>query len=96
MSRLVAAMVVALAIAVAAGSASAAPPITCGRISNGKYVVKSHGASCSFAIRYAKAFMAHRTQPARYKCKRYSADVPAYCIGSGKYKRRYFFASKPS
>jgi hypothetical protein len=83
-----------VALALAAGTASAAPPITCGKYKG--YVVKSHTASCAFAFRSIKAFMAHRTQPPLYKCKRYSADVPAYCLGTGKYKRRYFFASKPS
>jgi hypothetical protein len=91
-TRAVIAALVVLAFATA--SASAAPPITCGKYKG--YVVKSHGASCSFAIRSVKAYMAHRTQPSLYKCKRYSADVPAYCLGTGKYKRRYFFASKSS
>jgi hypothetical protein len=92
-SRLALAVLIGLALATSATTAYAKPPITCGKV--GKYVVKSHIASCSFAIRSVKAFMAKSTQPPRYKCKRYSGDVPAYCLGTGKYKKRYFFASKP-
>ena len=75
----------------------ALPPITCGRItvSGVRYIVRSHGPSCTTAIRGVKQFMAHRTSPRFYKCKRYGGDIPAYCIGATpKYKRRYFFASK--
>ena len=73
------------------------PPITCGRITvaRARYVVRSHGPSCTTAIRGVKGFMAHGTSPRFYKCKRYGGDVPAYCIGSvAKYKKRYFFANK--
>jgi hypothetical protein len=91
----------ALAAAVLTGAlvapAAAAPPITCGRISYGgqRYVVKTHGPTCTTAIKGVKGFMAHHTSPRYYRCKRYGADIPAYCIGAiEKYKRRYFFASK--
>jgi hypothetical protein len=91
-SRIGVVVLVGLALAIAATSAYAKPPITCGKVDG--YVVKSHTASCGFAIRSIRAFMAKRTQPPLYKCKRYSGSVPAYCTGTGKYKRRYFFASK--
>jgi hypothetical protein len=73
------------------------PPITCGRITmkSRRYVVKTHGPSCTTAITGVKGFMAHRTSPRFFKCKSYGGDIPAYCVGSiPKYKRRYFFASK--
>jgi hypothetical protein len=78
-------------------TAPAYPPVTCGRMSYAglRYVVKSHGPSCPFAFRYLKAFMSHRTSPRLFKCRRYGANIPAYCVGSGKYAKRYFFASKP-
>jgi hypothetical protein len=96
MRRLFAVAALGAALAFTA-SATAVPPITCGPVKlNGKrYVVKSHISSCTFAIRGVKAFVAHRTSPALFKCKRYGADIPAYCIGTGKYKKRYFFAGKP-
>jgi plastocyanin len=82
-------------------SASAAaldyPPITCGRISykSKRYVVKTHGPSCTTAIKGVNGYMAHRTSPRFYKCKSYGGDIPAYCIGAiAKYKKRYFFANK--
>jgi hypothetical protein len=92
--------VILVAVAAAllvATAASAYPAITCGRISYGgqAYVVKSHGPSCTFAIRGVKAYLAHRTSPRLFKCRRYGANIPAYCTGTGKYSKRYFFASKP-
>ena len=86
-----------LVAAITASSAAAYPPITCGQITvaGTRYVVRTHGPSCTTAIRGVKGFMAHRTSPRLFKCKRYGGDVPAYCIGSiPKYKRRYFFANK--
>jgi plastocyanin len=77
--------------------APAYPPITCGRvtISGTRYVVRSHGPSCTTAIRGVKGFIVHRTSPRFYRCKRYGGDVPAYCTGAiAKYKNRYFFANK--
>jgi hypothetical protein len=59
-----------------------------------RYVVKSHGPSCPFAIRGLKGYMAHRTSPRLFKCRRYGANIPAYCVGTGKYSKRYFFATK--
>jgi hypothetical protein len=87
--------VAALALATAA-TAAAAPPITCGRISHGgaRYVVKSHASSCPFATRSLRSFMADRTSPPLFRCRRYGPNIPAYCIGSGKYSKRYFFATK--
>jgi hypothetical protein len=73
------------------------PAITCGRvaISGTKYTVKAHGPSCTTAISGVKGFMAHKTSPRFYKCKRYGGDIPAYCTGAvPKYSKRYFFASK--
>jgi hypothetical protein len=95
-TRFAAGAVIGLALATAA-AATAAPPITCGQMSYGavRYVVKSHGSSCPFAIRSLKAFMAHRTSPRLFGCRRYGANIPAYCVGTGKYARRYFFATKP-
>jgi hypothetical protein len=95
MTRFAAGAAAALALATA-GTAAAAPPITCGRISHGgvRYVVKSHGPSCPFATRNLKAFMANRTSPRLFKCRRYGANIPAYCVGTGKYSKRYFFATK--
>jgi hypothetical protein len=92
-----AALVAALLTAATASTALAYPPITCGRITVGgtRYVIRTHGPSCTTAIRGVKGFMAHRTSPRFFKCKRYGGDVPAYCVGSlPKYKRRYFFANK--
>ncbi len=91
--------VAALACVLAAPAAAGPryPPITCGRITVGgkRLVVKTHGPSCTTAIKGVKGFMAHRTSPRFFKCKSYGGDIPAYCIGSiPKYKRRYFFASK--
>jgi hypothetical protein len=96
MSRAILPAAIALALAVSA-TASAYPAITCGRMSyDGQhYVVKSHGPSCPFAIRSLKTYMAHRTSPRLFKCRRYGANIPAYCVGAGKYSKRYFFASKP-
>ena len=96
MTRLAAGAAAALALA-AAATAAAAPPITCGRMSYGSvsYVVKSHGSSCPFAMRSLKAFMAHRTSPRLFECRRYGANIPAYCVGTARYSRRYFFATKP-
>lgn len=73
------------------------PPITCGHIKYGgkRLLVKTHGPSCTTAIRGVKGFMAHHTSPRYYKCKSYGGDIPAYCVGSiAKYAKRYFFASK--
>jgi hypothetical protein len=85
-------------IAAAAKSSSLRyPPITCGRITvkSTRYVVKTHGPSCTTAIRGVKGFMATHTSPRFYKCRSYGGDIPAYCIGAiEKYKRRYFFANK--
>lgn len=81
----------------ASASAMRYPPITCGRITfNGKrYVVKTHGPSCTTAIRGVKEWMGHHKSPRYYKCKTYGGDIPAYCIGAvEKYKKRYFFANK--
>jgi hypothetical protein len=88
---------IALALVVAS-TARAYPAITCGRMSYGgqHYIIKSHGPSCPFAIRNLKAYMAHRTSPRLFKCRRYGANIPAYCVGTGKYSKRYFFASEPS
>jgi hypothetical protein len=88
---------VAVAAAVAAPTVSAYPAITCGRISVGgqTYIVKSHGPSCSFAIHGLREYMAHKTSPRLYKCRRYGANIPAYCLGTGKYSKRYFFLTKP-
>jgi hypothetical protein len=97
--RRLTALIAALGVmaVVAAAPVSAYPAITCGRISVGgqSYVVKSHGPSCSFAIRGLKAYMAHKTSPRLYKCRRYGANIPAYCIGTSKYSKRYFFLTKP-
>lgn len=60
-----------------------------------RYVVKSHGPSCPFAIRNLRAYIARRTSPALFKCRRYGVNIPAYCVGTRKYSKRYFFASKP-
>jgi hypothetical protein len=90
-------LVAALAVAlISAATASAYPPVTCGGMSYAgkRYVVKSHGPSCPFAFRGLRAYMAHRTSPRLFKCRRYGANIPAYCIGTGKYSKRYFFASK--
>jgi hypothetical protein len=91
----------ALAAAVLTGllsaPASAYPAITCGRITvkSTRYVVKSHGPSCTTAIRGVKGYMTNHASPRFYKCRSYGGDIPAYCIGAvAKYKRRYFFASK--
>ena len=94
-TALIAALVMTAIVAPA--PASAYPPITCGRISVGgqRYIVKSHGPSCPVAIAGVKAFMARKTSPRLYKCRRYGASIPAYCIGTGKYSKRYFFATKP-
>jgi plastocyanin len=73
------------------------PPITCGRITfnRKRYVVKTHGPSCTTAISGVKGWMAHHRSPRYYRCKTYGGDIPAYCIGAiEKYKKRYFFASK--
>jgi hypothetical protein len=96
MSRAILPAAIALALAVSA-TASAYPAITCGRMSYAgqPYIVKSHGPSCPFAIRSLKAYMSHRTSPRLFKCRRYGANIPAYCVGAGKYSKRYFFASKP-
>jgi hypothetical protein len=78
-------------------ASAAAPPITCGHITfnRRRYLVKTHGPSCTTAIKGVKGYMAHHTSPRFYKCKTYGGDIPAYCIGAiEKYKRRYFFASK--
>ena len=91
------ALVAAVVTGLLAATALAYPPITCGRITaDGKrWVVKTHGPSCTTAIRGVKGFMAHHTSPRFYKCKSYGGDIPAYCVGAiEKYKRRYFFASK--
>lgn len=82
---------------VLASSAVAAPPITCGRVTlaGKRYVVKSHGPSCTTAINGVKGYVAKRTSPRYYKCRSYGGDIPAYCVGDiAKYKRRYFFATK--
>jgi hypothetical protein len=96
LKRALGALTIAVALALAM-SASAYPPVTCGRMSydGTRYVVKSHGPSCPFAISGLKAYMAHRTSPRLFKCRRYGANIPAYCVGTGKYSKRYFFASKP-
>jgi hypothetical protein len=89
-----AALLVALA---AASPAPAYPPVTCGQMSwsGAHFVVKSHGPSCPFAFRGLKGYMAHRTSPRLFNCRRYGVNIPAYCVGSGKYAKRYFFASRP-
>jgi hypothetical protein len=91
------ALATALLTAVLAGSAAAYPPITCGRVTVGghRYVVKTHGPSCTTAIRGVKGFIVHHASPRFYRCKSYGGDIPAYCIGAiEKYRKRYFFASK--
>jgi len=94
-TALIAAVVVAAVVA--AAPVFAYPAITCGRISvaGQTYIVKSHGPSCPFAIKGLKTFMAHKTSPRLYKCRRYGPNIPAYCVGTGKYSKRYFFATKP-
>ena len=91
-----AALLAALLSGLFAVTSSAYPPITCGRITWGgkRYVVKTHGPSCTTAIRGVKGFMAHHTSPRFYRCRSYSGDIPAYCTGIDRYKRRYFFANK--
>jgi hypothetical protein len=92
--------VAALAACALAGSASARPaypPITCGRtsISGTKYVIKTHGPSCTTAISGVKGYIVHHKSPRFFRCKSYGGDIPAYCIGAiEKYKKRYFFANK--
>jgi plastocyanin len=83
-------------LTVARSSALAFPPVTCGQMSwsGTRYVVKSHGPSCPFAIRGLKGYLAHRTSPHLFSCRKYGANIPAYCVGSGKYSKRYFFASR--
>jgi hypothetical protein len=91
------ALLAALLAGCFAAAAAAYPAITCGRISWGgkRYVVKTHGPSCTTAIQGVKGFMAHHTSPRFYRCKSYSGDIPAYCTGAiEKYKRRYFFANR--
>jgi hypothetical protein len=85
-----------IAALIAASSAAAYPPVTCGAMSYAgkRYIVKSHGPSCPFAIRGLKGYMAHRISPRLFKCRRYGANIPAYCVGTGKYSKRYFFATK--
>jgi hypothetical protein len=92
---LVAALVAAACVF--ATAATAYPPITCGRITvkSTRYVVKTHGPSCTTAIKGVKNWMAQHKSPRYFKCKTYGGDIPAYCIGSvPKYKKRYFFANK--
>jgi hypothetical protein len=91
------ALVAALVTGVFAASAVAYPPITCGRvtINSHRYVVKTHGPSCTTAIHGVKGFVLHHTSPRFYKCRSYGGDIPAYCIGAvEKYRKRYFFANK--
>jgi hypothetical protein len=92
---------VSKAVRVGHARASAAtfdyPPITCGRqtIKGKRWVIKTHGPSCTTAINGVKGFMSRRTSPRFFKCKSYGGDIPAYCVGAvAKYKKRYFFASK--
>ena len=96
MRGLLALVLVAAALAAVTTTAVAAPPITCGRITmKGKrYVVKSHKASCTTAINGVKRWVYRHSSPRFYACKTIGGDIPAYCKGTGKYKRRYFFASK--
>jgi hypothetical protein len=92
-----AALAAALLTALLSATAAAYPPITCGRVTvnSHRYVVKTHGPSCTTAIRGVKGYMLHHTSPRFYKCKSYGGDIPAYCVGAiEKYRKRYFFASK--
>jgi hypothetical protein len=91
------ALAAALLTGLLAATAVAYPPITCGRvtINSKRYLVKTHGPSCTTAIRGVKGFILHRTSPRFYKCKAYGGSIPAYCVGAiDKYAKRYFFANK--
>lgn len=81
-------MLLALAL-VAPAAAPAYPPITCGRttVKGHVMIVRTHGPSCSFAVRWVRAFVAHHAHPRGYRCRAYGAALPADCIAS---KRRYF------
>ncbi|TMK40287.1 MAG: hypothetical protein E6G56_08320 [Actinobacteria bacterium] len=82
---------------VAAPVAGAYPAYTCGRARG--YVVRSHGPSCSFALRWTSRYLSRHRSPHGYRCRSYGANAPVYCTatrlhhGSGDRKYYYFFAA---
>ena len=74
-------------------AAPAYPPITCGRttVKGHTYVVRTHGPTCGFAIKWVRNFIAHHRAPKGYKCRAYGPAAPASCIHS---KQKYFSATK--
>lgn len=93
--RLLVALPLAAAVLLPA-AAPAYPPITCGRttVRGHTYVVRTHGPTCSFAIKWSRSYIARHRGPAGFSCRAYGASVPADCIRKGK-KNAYFLATKP-
>ena len=75
--------------------APAYPPITCGRttVNHKTYIVRSHGPSCSNAIKWARTFIKSHRSPKGFTCRAYGAAVPAQCVRKGR-KNTYFSATK--
>jgi hypothetical protein len=73
------------------------PAYTCGRVRG--YVVRSHGPSCSFALRWTARYLSRHRGPRGYSCRSYGSNAPVYCRASHLHRgggdRRYwwFFAA---
>jgi hypothetical protein len=92
----VAAVLCALALPAGAGGY---PPITCGRttVAGSTYIVRTHGPTCGFAVRWVRAYLARRGHPDSYRCRSYGVQVPAYCKNTRhRYRFRYFLANPAS
>ncbi|MCW2967261.1 MAG: hypothetical protein JWM71_1033 [Solirubrobacteraceae bacterium] len=76
------------------GAAPAYPPITCGRttLTHATYIVRTHGPTCTFAIKWVRAYIGHHRHPSGFRCRAYGKDVPADCVGP-KGSKKYFLAS---
>ena len=83
----------AFAALVLALPATAAPPITCGRVASAKglLIVRTHGPTCSYAKKWIKTYVARRAAPKGWTCRAYGADLPAHCVKKGR-KTWYFLA----
>ena len=88
--------VLAVAAVALPAAAPAYPPITCGRttVAGHAYVVRSHGPTCGFALRWARSFIGHHGGPKGYRCRAYGKSVPADCV-SRRSKYSYFLATTP-
>jgi hypothetical protein len=85
----------AAAAAAAPSAAPAYPPITCGRmtVSARTLIVRTHGPTCGFALRWTRSFIAHHSAPKGYRCRAYGAAVPADCLNR-VHTKRYFLATQ--